>query len=357
MRIGVLGVGLIGGSIGLAARERVDGARVSGWDPDPQALERALERGAIDVAAPTVEAAVADAEACFLCAPVGALAALAERALAAAGAECVVSDVGSTKAPLAAAARDERFIGGHPIAGAETAGVEHARGDLFDGAIWYLTPMPHSSGILYERLHRLLKAFGARPVAIEAERHDRLMAALSHLPHVLANVLVGQVVAASQREGEPIPAIAPSFRDATRVAGSNSDVWVDIYLANRAAIAKELERTSAALSEVANALRAGDEAWLRDWNERARAARKELVERDLAEGPLHELAFVVPNRPGVVAQVALALGREGVNIADMTLAPAPDMRSGSITLWIAGDEPARRARRLIESLGFAVAER
>ena len=97
---------------------------------------------------------------------------------------------------VAAAGADERFIGGHPLAGAETAGVEHAREDLFDGAVWYLTPAANSTGVLYERLHRLLTAIGARPVAIDAETHDRLLAVVSHLPHVLANVLVAQAAGA-----------------------------------------------------------------------------------------------------------------------------------------------------------------
>ncbi|GBD45596.1 Prephenate dehydrogenase [bacterium HR41] len=357
MRIAVLGVGLIGGSIALAARQRVPDATVVGWDPAPDALARARERGALDEAAPSLAEALAGAGACFLCAPVGQLADLAAAALAAAPRDCVVSDVGSAKAPLARASRDERFIGGHPLAGAETAGVEHARGDLFDGAVWYLTPTPHSSGILYERLHRLIVTFGARPVAIDADRHDRLVAAVSHLPHVLANVLAVNAACAAEREREPVPPLAPSLRDATRVAGANSDIWTDIYLANRDAIADEVERVRAALGEVVAALRRGDPGWVRDWTERARAARRTLVERDLADGPLHELAFVVPNRPGVVAQVALGLSRAGVNIADLALAPAADMRSGAITVWVAGDEQADRAREVIEGLGFAVAER
>src|SRR5207302_6463006 len=107
-----------------------------------------------------------------------------------AASDCVVSDVGSTKRAVIDAGADERFIGGHPLAGAETAGVAHARADLFDGATWYLTPARGSTaGVLYERLHRLLTAMGARPTAIDAETHDRLMACVSHLPHVLANLL------------------------------------------------------------------------------------------------------------------------------------------------------------------------
>jgi prephenate dehydrogenase len=357
VRIAVLGVGLIGGSIGMAARERLRGAEVVGFGRSPERLERARELGAVDRVAASIGEALEGADACFACGPVGVLPEQVGAALAAAGPDCLVSDVGSTKRALVESVGDERFVGGHPIAGAETSGVEHARADLFQGATWYLTPSQRSSGLLFERLHRLVVAFGARPIAIDAETHDRLLATVSHLPHVLANVLVSQAARALAEEDEPLPRVGPSFRDATRVAGASSAVWTDIYLANREAIAAEIEETAARLGEIAGALRRGDEASVTSWNERARADRRRLLEADLAGGPVHELALTVPNRPGIVAQVALALGKADVNIVDMALAPAPDMSSGAMTLWIAGDDQAARARELIAGLGFPVEER
>lgn len=352
MRIAVLGVGLIGGSIGLAAKERLD-ADVVGWGPRRTTLEKAQERGAIDEIAETVAAAVSAADAVFACAPVELLPQLINDALAAIGSDTVITDVGSTKRALVQAVQDERFIGGHPIAGAETAGVEHARADLFDGAAWYLTPRADSSGILFERLHRLVVAFGARPTAIDAETHDRMLAAVSHLPHVLANVLVNQA-AASVTDGDALPRSGPSFRDMTRVAGANSEIWTGIYMTNRDAIAEEIDAVIDRLRSLGESFKNGDADAIRMWNDAAREDRRKLLESGAA-GPVTELRLSVPNRPGIVAQVALALGRAGVNIADMALAPAPDMRSGSITLWIAGDGDAERARQLIEDLGFPTA--
>ncbi len=356
MRVAVLGVGLIGGSIGLAARERVQDAELVGWDPDPGALGAALDRGAVGRAAQSPEDALDGAGACFLCAPVEALPSLLERALGDAPEDCVVSDVGSTKRFVSASTGDPRFVGGHPVAGAESSGVRDARADLFEGAAWYLTPGPSSSGILYERLHRLIVALGARPIAIDPETHDRLLATVSHLPHVLANVLVAQAAGALSREGEPLPRIGPSFRDATRVAGASSAVWTGIYRSNAEAIAAEIDEAVDRLREIAATLRTGGESAIEAWNDAAGEDRRRLLEAELAGGPVHELRISVPNRPGVVAKVAVALGRADVNIADMALAPALDMRSGAITLWIAGDESARRATELIEELGFPVVE-
>ena len=352
MRIAVLGAGLIGGSIGLAAREWLDGAEVVGFGRSAERLGRACELGAIDRATTDIAEALEGAEACFACGPVGALPELVERALAAAPRDCVVTDVGSTKRRIVESIADERFVGGHPIAGAETAGVENARGDLFQGATWYLTPGERSSGLLYERLHRFVVAVGARPIAIDAETHDRLLATVSHLPHVIANVLVAQAARALDEQGEALPRVGPSFRDATRVAGANTEIWTDIYLSNAESIAAEVDETVRRLEEVAAALRSRDPAALGGWNEDARDHRRRLLEADLAGGPVHELRVPVPNRPGVVAQLALALGRAGVNIVDMSLAPAPDMRSGAITLWIAGDEAATRAREVVNGLDF-----
>jgi prephenate dehydrogenase len=352
MRIAVLGVGLIGGSIGLAAREHVEGVEVVGCGRNPDNLRAAMERGAISTAAGSIKEALGGADLCFACAPVGALSDQVRSALAAAGPGCAVTDVGSTKQALLSQVEDPRFIGGHPVAGAETAGVAHARADLFQGAVWYLTPHSRSEGLLYERLHRFVVDVGARPVAVAPETHDRLVAVFSHLPHVLANVLASQAAGRLLDHGEALRQVGPSFRDMTRVAGANTQMWSDIYRANRGAIVEEIRDFRRELERVEELLGAGETA---AWNDRARDDRRALLESAATGGPVHELRLTVPNRPGIVAQVAVALGKAGVNIVDMALAPAVDMRSGAMTLWIAGEEPAERASRLIEDLGFPVA--
>ncbi|MGH2867949.1 MAG: prephenate dehydrogenase/arogenate dehydrogenase family protein [Solirubrobacteraceae bacterium] len=354
MRVAVIGVGLIGGSVALAARERL-GATVCGYDRSEQALHRARQRGAVDTVAASVEEAVAEAEAVFVAVPVGGLPDLVGEALAGAPADCVITDVGSTKRAVVAAHDDPRFVGGHPLAGAENSGVEHARSDLFEGATWYLTPGAGTSGILYERLHRLLHGLGAQPTAIDPETHDRILATVSHLPHVFANVLVSQAAGTLAAGGERLPATGPSFRDATRVAGAPSAIWTDIYLSNRAALTAELDAALTRLTEIRAALAAGDGGAIARWNDAAAHDRRRLLEGQLAGGQLFELRASVPNRPGVIAQLALELGRAGVNITDLALYPAGDMSEGVVALWIAGEEPAAHAEALVGGLGFPVA--
>ncbi len=354
MRIAVIGVGLIGGSVALAAKERL-GATIAGFDRSQHALELALSRGAVDRACAEVADAVADAQAAFVAVPVGALEHAVAAVLRAAGPDCVVTDVGSTKRSIVAAVGDPRFVGGHPLAGAESSGIEHARADLFEGATWYLTPTDATSGLLYERLHRLLHTLGAAPAAIDADTHDRMLAAVSHLPHVLANVLVAQAAETLAAGSERLPATGPSFRDATRVAGASSNVWSDIYLSNADALATEIEDAIARLTGVRDALAAGDGDWIKAWNDAAADDRRRLLEAQLAGGPVFELRASVPNRPGVIAQLALELGRAGVNIADMALYPAPDMSEGVVALWIAGEAATARAEERLAGLGFPVA--
>lgn len=352
MRVAIVGVGLIGGSVGLAARSRL-GAHVIGHDLDAAGLDAALRAGAIDEAGSLADA-VAGADVVLVCAPVGQIAPMALAVLDHAGPGTVVTDVGSAKRQVVDAVADERFIGGHPLAGAETSGIGGARADLFDGAPWYLTPRPGTSGVLFERLTRFVAGLGARPQAIDAATHDRLMASVSHLPHVIANVLVAQAARALGEDGT-LPATGPSFRDATRVAGANTTMWTDIYLANRDALVDQLDETVRRLVAVREQLLAGDATAIAAWNDGAGSDRRALLAVGLAggEGPVRELRVAVPNRPGVVADVALTLGRAGININDMTLSPAADGRTGEVALWVSA-EHAARATELVAGLGLTV---
>lgn len=355
LRIALIGVGLIGGSVGLAAREKLGAEQVLGFDTDPAVLDRALELGVITSAVESVEDAVREADLVVLAAPVGALPEVALTALAAAPAAAVVTDVGSTKREVMAAVDDPRFIGGHPIAGAETSGVEHARATLFEGATWFLTPTESSTGVGLERLMRFVNGLGAKAQALDAETHDRLLADISHLPHVLANALVSQAAQTIHSPDGSVTVIGPSFRDATRVAGANTAIWKDIYLSNRDALADSLESVIGRLGEFRDALRAGDDAAVSRLNDQARADRQELLERELVGGEVCELRVSVPNEPGILAQITLALGRAGVNIVDMALYPAADMSSGAVSLWVAGADAAERTEQLVTELGFPVA--
>ena len=349
MIVAIVGTGLIGGSAGMAARRRL-GAHVRGTG---RKAPLGVELGALDEACTGLPALLDGADVAIVCAPVDVLGEVTRDVLAAAPSGCAVTDVGSTKqAVVAAAGDDERFVGGHPLAGAEVAGVEHAREDLFDGATWYLTPQPTTSGVLFERVHKLLTGIGAHPQVVDPADHDRTMAAVSHLPHVFANVLVSQ--AAGALGSGRMPATGPSFRDATRVAGANPELWTGIYRANRDALRVAVEVSISRLHAVRTALEDDDGAALLAWQSEAADSRRALLEAGLAGGPVRELRAAVPNRPGVVAEIALTLSRAGINITDMALSPSPDNTSGVVSLWVGADD-AQAGAELIRALGIPVA--
>ncbi|MDX6647649.1 MAG: prephenate dehydrogenase [Miltoncostaeaceae bacterium] len=355
--VAIVGVGLMGGSLGLALQRRAGVRVVRGTDPDPEALRAGLARGAITEAAGSLEEAAAGAMAVFLAAPVGRLGELARRALAASGHGCLVSDVGSTKSGIVGglgAEERERFIGGHPVCGAERGGVAFAREDLFEDATYFLTPSPEARPALFERLHHLVSALGARAVAIDPDVHDRLMALVSHLPHAIAAALIHQAADTAPAGREALRSAGPSFTDLTRVAGANPPLWADIFLANRVALGEALRDQAARLGEVERALAGGDREWLLRFIEGAAAGRERLRRAQAApvEAPWR-LVVGVPNRPGAISEIAMALGHAHINIEDLALRPGEDGAAGELSLLVSGEATAREAARLVASRGYA----
>lgn len=325
-----------------------------GFDPDPAARELALSLGAVDQATDSVGLACESADFIFCAAPVGRLPHLIGEALEASSAEAVLSDVGSTKYEVVSAVGgDGRFVGGHPLAGAETAGVANAREDLFEDARWFLTPTKCSDSTLYARLLSVIVALGARPQKIEADIHDRLMATVSALPHVLANVLAAEASGEFDAEHRTLD-IGPSFRDATRVAGSNPGVWTDIFATNREAIANSLASLGTRLHEASELIRAGESDAIHRWHEAAGEDRLRLLKAGNPERALCELRIITANQPGGIAELAGALGSAEVNIEDMSVSPAPDHTSGAVSIWIAGESEAERGAELVRNLGHKV---
>jgi prephenate dehydrogenase len=354
-RLAIVGTGLIGTSVGLAAH-RAGGWTVAGWDPDPAALAIAHERGAIDRAADSVEDAVGDAELALVATPVAQLGAQVAAVLSASPEECTVTDVGSTKqAVVDAAGGSPRFVGGHPMAGSEAEGPAHARAELFEGATWFLTPSAQTEADRYRALHGFVSALGAVPVAVDPQAHDRLLALTSHLPHALANLLLNQVGANRVEGYEPLASAGGSLRDMTRIAGANPRVWLDIFLENADSLRGALAEHRRRVEQLEAALDAGDAGFLARWIGEAATHRRQLLTASYAgEGEPHRLLVRVPDRPGIFAGVTQALGAARINIEDFAFRHDSPERGGMLTLVVTGEEPARRAAELLESQGYSV---
>src|SRR5579862_6251121 len=329
----------MGASVALAAKRRGD--VVLGWDPDPAALEAAVLREAVE-AAPSLDDAVADAELAVVAAPIAQLPSAVEAVLRAAGEDTTVTDVGSTKAGVVAAAGgDRRFVGGHPICGAETRGAEQASAELFRGATWFLTPTAQTDAGAHRLVHGFVGDLGATPVAIAPDAHDRLVALTSHVPHVLANVLANHVGGTRVEGHEPLANAGGSLRD--------------MSLDNAQQIRTELAEHRRRVEQVESALEQGDAGFLARWIGEAAQNRRRMLDREYPDpGDLHRLRVHIPDRPGVLAGITQALGAERINIEDFELHHMSPERGGTLTVLVTGAGEARRAADLLESQGYGV---
>ncbi|MBA2475989.1 MAG: prephenate dehydrogenase/arogenate dehydrogenase family protein [Actinobacteria bacterium] len=352
-RLAIVGTGLIGASIGLAAK-RAGVGHVVAFDADPGTAAIALERGAADEAAESLPGALEGAELAVVAVPVGRLAPQVSEVLAASEGACTVTDVGSTKAGVCAAAGGSpRFVGGHPVAGSEGRGPGHARAELFDGATWFLTPTAATEPARHRVVHGFVTALGARPIAVEPLAHDRLVALTSHLPHALANVLINQAGATRVDGHDPLAGAGGSLRDMTRVAGANPRIWVDIFLENAAELRASLGEHRRRLDELDRALGDGDAGYLARWIGEASVNRRRMLAEAYGERqPLHRLSVHVPDRPGVLAGVTQALGAERINIEDFELQHRSVESGGVLTLLVGGRQEAERAAAVLEAQGY-----
>jgi prephenate dehydrogenase len=282
-KVVIFGVGLIGGSFALALKAAGAAREVTGLGRNPANLQRALESGVID-AASRDPAAVAGADLVLLATPVGQMGAVMGAIAPHLKAGTVVTDGGSTKQDVVALARRllkgraAQFVPGHPIAGAEHSGVAAARADLFRGRKVVLTPLPENSERSIRRVRAAWRLCGARLFRMQPAEHDRVFAAVSHLPHLLSYALVDQV--ARHPNGRQLfDYAAGGFRDFTRIASSHPEMWRDICVANRKALLAELSGYQRELAEVKRLLQKGDAAGLESIFTRARTARNKWLKK------------------------------------------------------------------------------
>jgi prephenate dehydrogenase len=352
-RLAVVGTGLIGTSVALAASRT--GTRCRGFDSDSGVLRRATARGVIEPAE-TLAEALADAELVVVAVPVGEAPAVVREVLAAAGPDAVVTDVASTKRPLASV-EDPRFVPGHPVAGGATGGPARASADLFDEATWFLAPTSASSAQSIDLVERFVTSLGARTVRTDAGAHDRLLALTSHLPHALANVLMLRVAEAAAADDAPFAFAGASLREMTRLAGANASVWSDIFLGNADEIAAALDGLRASLDELELALRNGDRERIEATIATAAAARERLESFAYRTAPaqLNRIRIRVPDRPGVLARITQILGAAQINLEDFELRHVSPEYGGVLVILVAGAENAERARELLRREGYSAA--
>ncbi len=348
-RANVLGLGLIGGSLALALKK--NGFHVSGSDENIETSKSALDReiiGAIGVD-PLAEIS-------FVATPVSSIPTQATIALA--QTKGIVSDVGGVKASVVDSVRDPRFIGGHPMAGSELAGLDGADESLFEGAVWVLTPSVESADATFETLAKIITSLGAEVVVLDAQRHDRLVAVVSHLPHLTAATLMGLAHVTAEEHVAVLRLAAGGFRDMTRVASGQPQIWIDICRENRDAILDALDGMISGLTEMRRIVDKQENKELLQRLQTARSARANLP------GRVHELMDVcevrvpIPDRSGSAAEIFTLAADLGVNIANFEVSHSVEGDRGILVLIIdkasaemfRGGLMARKFRPTIQSV-------
>ena len=334
-RAQVVGTGLIGGSVAAALRKT--GWHVTGRDNVDTHAQRALELGCLDAIGTDP-----DATFCVVAVPAAFLA--DEVSLALADTEssgAVVTDTGSVKTPVAREISDPRYVPGHPMAGSEQEGVEGANPDMFAGAVWALTPTGTTDDDALRTCRAVLAGFGSDVVTMTPERHDALVAVVSHVPHLAAASLM---CLADDRALDDAPLLrlaAGGFRDMTRIAAGHPGIWLDICGENRDAIVTVLDELSERLEGVRDVVAHGDRDALRAVLTQARRARTNLPSRYVRPQELLEVRVPIPDRKGQIAAITMLAADCDVNVADIEVAHSPEGAEGVLVLVVARTEAQR----------------
>ena len=361
-KITIIGVGLIGGSLGMAILNQGLAARVTGVD-ETQNLELAVETEAIHEGVTCLETAVGDADLVVVATPVGVSTEIIKKAAPLVKQGCIVTDVGSTKSDIVREA--ERlmppgtcFVGGHPMTGSEISGVKGADRYLFENAVYVLTPTKSTDRDAVAKVSRLAAAIGARVIEIDPDEHDLMVATVSHLPHIVATALVNTAGDLDLEHRGLLMLAAGGFRDTTRVASGHPLMWRDICITNRDNILKVLDRFGKVLKETREMVAACDHGALAQSFGRAGETRRNIPSGIRGYLPLmYEITVTVPDRPGAIAGLAACLGNAGININDIEILRVREGEGGTVRLAFGSQADQDGAVVLLRSQGIAAKKR
>jgi prephenate dehydrogenase len=325
----VVGTGLIGGSIALSLRRR--GWHVAGQDADADRLAEAVASGVIDQAGDDL-----DAEVIFVATPATTVAEAVGRILSTPGRrdDAVVTDVSGVKTAIVEAADHPRFIGGHPMAGSEQIGLAGADPDLFEGAVWVLTPTSATDLDAFERLQGVVTELGADILVLSPDDHDRLVAVVSHVPHLVAATLMNAAATGAEQNGALLRLAAGGFRDMTRVAAGHPGIWPDICAENAGPIVEALEALLTELTTMRDRVAGHDRDSILGVLQRASLSRRNLPARSVRPDNLSELRIPVLDRHGVLAEITSLAANGGISIYDIEIAHSAEGPRGVLILVV-----------------------
>jgi prephenate dehydrogenase len=360
MRVAIIGLGVIGGSLGMALLAKGN-YEVVGIDRDPVTVRLALETGAVSAGTTDCLNGVKQADIVVLAIPVGDLADLAREIAPSISSEAIVTDVGSTKEEVVALLEEifpSRFVGGHPMTGSERSGIEGAELYLFENAIYVLTPTARTDSEALQKIQEMVADSGAISCFISPDDHDRIVAAISHLPHMMAVALMNLAADFSETHPQALTLAAGGFRDMTRIAASSQVMWRDIFATNRRNVIELTRHFREVLLHCEQLLEREDYNELVLFMQRACCERQKIPFHLKGTLPtLYELICTVPDRPGSIALITGLLGEEEINISDLEILRIREGEGGTIRLGFKTEREVERAFQVLCKADIAVKRR
>ncbi|PKM79072.1 MAG: prephenate dehydrogenase/arogenate dehydrogenase family protein [Firmicutes bacterium HGW-Firmicutes-13] len=356
----IIGVGLMGGSLGMALRNRRLTEKVTGIFRNEEKIKAAQRLGAVDAGTTEFKEGLRGAELVVIGTPVGTSIKVIEEIIPFLEPGCIITDLGSTKLELTEAAErllppDIYFVGGHPMTGSEESGVEAANPYLLENAIYVLTAGENTNPGALQAVKLMVEEIGAQSLIMDPEEHDLVVAAVSHLPHLTAVTLVNTIPDIGVDINKALVLAAGGFRDTTRVAMSSPHMWKDICLSNRKMIFKTLKLFKKKIEELEKILNEQNQSRIIGELEKAREIRVSIPKRTRGLLPgIYDLVVLVGDVPGVIGKMATLFGNAGINIKDIEILKNREEEGGSIRFSFSSLEERDRAFKLLGDEGFQV---
>lgn len=364
MRIGIIGLGLIGGSIAKTLKKvHAQNSYIIGYDTNQDSLTSALDEGVIDKSSSELGADFAKCNVIFICTPISSIDLIVEKLLPFVSSDCILTDIGSTKnevvkkveALLSTSPKKTYFIGGHPMTGSEQSGYSASTNYLFENAYYILTPMKDTPDFILFIMQKMVERLGALPITIEPDYHDFATAVVSHLPHIIASSLVHLVEDNDNYEHALHTLAAGGFKDITRIASSNPEIWQDICLSNKVHIKDSLKKYMALLGQFYTSLDLEEEEEIYQFFNGARKYRdtfKDGIKPEITK--VYTIFVDAEDEPGIIACIATLLSSHGINIKDIGIVNHREFSSGVLRIAFAMKRDMEKAQHLLLKHNYTV---
>ncbi|WP_010245700.1 prephenate dehydrogenase [Acetivibrio cellulolyticus] len=358
-KVTVIGLGLIGGSLAKALKERLDITDITAVDISNQSLDQALKEGYVSHGYTELNDDVYNSDLIFVCTPVKNAIEYIKKLAKKVGPDCLITDVASTKSEIVnfvnSMDNPPRFIGGHPMAGTEKSGFMSSLSHLFENAYYILTPAKSTQNTDIETMRDIINHIGGLPVVIDAEDHDFVTATISHVPHIIASALVNLVGKSDYPDGKMQTLAAGGFKDITRIASSSPEMWENVVLSNKQKIKGVLDTFVETLYEFKQRMDDNDSKGINNYFSTAKELRDSIP--DNRKGlliSLYEVIVDVVDKPGIIGEIATILGNNGINIKNINVSNSREFEQGCLRITLPDSESVKSAVGLLSNQGYKV---